>query len=339
MKELFSNNAEGTLSAGITDVDTTITLVDQPGAHKLAEVLQGESFQRATLTDSNAPGAVEIVHITDRVGLTLTIARGLESTAPVAWSAGAKISARVTAEMLGSFVKKEADFFNPGAEADGTNFGLIGYPLIKHKFPKVLNAPTFDWHRAGNSVAAAGGSVFVDLGVAPAWASANYQHGDVVVPAVANGYQYWASTNAGFLSNATADFSTPGDAVPFMSGGTQYGAWIPTALPLDFSVRFPTGALLVVEEVGFISTNASATTVPAVSIGGNIDSGTPDKTRFANAVSLSQISSAGGMQIHRIPVAAGGALVDEITFRLDAAATGGPFRGRFYWRGFFVEQP
>lgn len=337
MQEVFSNNSEGVLAEPFSAEGSQFTL---SGTHNFAALADGQ-FQRATITDVSLPGEYEIVHIRSWTGNTATVSRGVEGPGISGWPAGAKVSARVTASMLGSFVPRNSTFFspNPGSTADGAKFGIVGYPAIKHYFPAVLDAPTFGWNRAGNSVAAAGGSVFVDLGAAPTWTASNYRHGDVVVPATANGYQYWASLNADGLSNDSADFSTPGVAVPFISSGVEEGAWIPTATPLDFSVRFPSGVLLAVEEVGFMAIDATATASPTVSVGGNVSSGAPNKTRFANAVSLSQITSAGGVQIHRIPVATGGALVDELTFRVDTAATGGTFRGRFYWRGFFVEEP
>jgi hypothetical protein len=60
-------------------------------------------------------------------------------------------------------------------------------------------------------------------------------------------------------------------------------------------------------------------------------------TRFANGVTLSQIT--GNNCVHRIILSAGGAMVtgEALTFAVDTAAAGGRCMGRFYWRGIFIE--
>ena len=353
MKELFSNNAEGTLSAGITDVDTTITLVDQPGAHKLAEVLQGESFQRATLTDSNAPGAVEIVHITDRDGLTLTIARGLESTAPVAWSAGAKISARVTAGMLDALASGglQADdrygrqFKTEGAglvvngRADMTD-GVVqlgGYNLLQKYGAAATQvySPGKFWQDENMAHESVGGSPFVNLKDAAAytWASNGYYtDGSIVAPPTPDGFLYLFQSLDWRATQTTTPPGFNGSGYPVDALGDDnavVGQWLPLPTPLAFTLGF-TGVVggIVLSEVGFICTDYRGGTAPVVSIGTDAA-----PTSLVNSVALSQIAGAG--QVHRFPVNPAGAPLRAIKFTLNTPSDA-KFYGRFYWRGFFL---
>lgn len=341
---LYENNCEGLLANALGEYDTTVTVTN--AGRWPSEQFAPSRPMLATLSNRSIPGVFEVVRIVGRdegapnPNVAFVVKRAQESSDRFEWPAGTTLSARITAGMLDSFATKITDgYFWPAGLGQTSYFGIADNPAILRNFPTLLDSPTYDWHEAGNSLPVCGASVFVDLGVPRVWSGSNYQHGDVVQPPVANGYQYWASTNASFMYNTEADFSNAGEVVPFITyGGQQRGAWMPMATPLDFSARLGIGAAFVVDEVGFIVLSTNASTVPTVSIGSALDSNSRDKTRFANAVALSQIDpSVGGGQVHRIPVTAGGSLVDELTFRLDAAATGGSFVGRFYWRGFFVE--
>ena len=316
MSFLYGNNCVAKVVDAIGYSDTTIT-VEEVGRFPSNQFSRTRPML-ATTTHKDEPGAFEIVALigTDEGAAdpakAFLVERGFEDTYPRGWPAGATLSARVTAGMLDSFATKSTGgYFRPaGFELESESFGIVGNPAIRRNFPTLLDSPTYDWHRAGNSLAVCGASVFVDLGVPRVWgAGANYRHGDVVQPPVANGYQYWASTNASYIGNPEADFSNPGDVVPFIGRtGQQHGAWMPMATPLDFSARLEmdSGVFLAVDEVGFIVSNANASTVPTVSIGSARMSNSPDKTRFANAVALSQIDPSEGMQVHRIPVTTGG---------------------------------
>jgi hypothetical protein len=211
---------------------------------------------------------------------------------------------------------------------------ISAYPVLQN-YPS--RNPPFDTsagaaHDQGFSTPSVGGSDFVDLGVPPAWANnASYYQGSVVVPTGGGTKQFALQ----LLDERNLVLIPPGATEPdFVAGplsvtvsGELMGYWTPTDLPIDIQRTF--SQRLVVTEVGFIASRFSASTAPAVSIGT-----LADPTKFANAVSLSQIAARG--DVHRIPITAGGASIDNIRFRLDTAATGGRFLGRFYWRGFFT---
>lgn len=364
----FSNNAVSALAVGIDEYGTTITLVAGGGALFTAPATADGTFQLVTLTHESAPGDVEVVRLVE-VGVAadeFVIERAAEDTPQLAWPAGTKVSARVTAGMLGSFLQlnQQGRVVDPGASAlmpgvyefapqgkrtlnsrenvlafNGRSFGnnviqLAGYPTLQNypsRNPPIDTSAGAE-HDMNFSHPSVGGSDFVDLGVPPVWASNTQQYqGSVIVP-TAGGTKQFALQ---LLDERNTVLIPPGATEPnFVSGplsitisGELVGYWTPTDLPIDIQRTF--NHRLVVTEVGFIASRFSASTAPSVSIGT-----LADPTKFANAVSLSQIAARG--DVHRIPITASGASIDNIRFRLDTAATGGRFLGRFYWCGFFV---
>jgi hypothetical protein len=89
----FANQAAGTLASAITSGATTITLTAGHGARFPALVNRGDYFL-ATL--ANASG-YEIVLCVARAGDVLTVFRGQEGTAPMAFNAGDLCDNRMTA--------------------------------------------------------------------------------------------------------------------------------------------------------------------------------------------------------------------------------------------------
>lgn len=95
MTTKFANFAETTLSQAILAAATTIFVAD---ADNFPTLTVGTDSARATIYDGvNLP---EIVDITAITGTTLTVIRARESTAAVAWGAGAKIIIAPTAEQF-----------------------------------------------------------------------------------------------------------------------------------------------------------------------------------------------------------------------------------------------
>lgn len=96
--QLFTNNANSTLAAGITDVATSLTLATGKGA--LFPSPTGGDFFMLTLTQAEAETSWEVVKVTARTGDALTIVRAQEGTTGAAWGTGSKAELRVTAEAL-----------------------------------------------------------------------------------------------------------------------------------------------------------------------------------------------------------------------------------------------
>ena len=92
----FTNNAISTLASGITNSDTSITVVSGGGT-KFPSLTGGEYF-RATLID--ASNNLEIVKVTARSGNVLTVTRAQEGTTARNFSTGDRIELRMTAQSL-----------------------------------------------------------------------------------------------------------------------------------------------------------------------------------------------------------------------------------------------
>ena len=367
MKNLrFSNNAEAVLAAALPGNPNA------PGSHIITVVGDGWSdkfspiagiygvngylppsqypadaeCQLVTLTHESNPGQFEVVAIVRHEFGTTTfdVKRNIEGYSDLEWPVGTLMQARVTAATLDSFMQGSAadiPVVKGGVlSIPGGRFSLSAMPHIRRAFAP--GESLYDLNLAGGAVSAVGTSVFVDLGVAPTIEDPDgygvYQHGHVYLPPTATGQQYGYNS----FSGGSTDYQI---GPPLVFGveamiplrdylDVPQGLLVAIDLPVNVSVQF-SGSKIVVEEVGFIADYATATTKPIVSIGDLDKASTPDATRFANNVSLTQISAGG--QIHRIPVTAGGGMSRALTFRLDTPAVGGSFRGRFYWRGFLVQ--
>lgn len=357
MSDLFSNNAEGTLAAGISDSDTAITLSDLPGAYRFHADVDGDLIQRATITDAD-PDVFEIVYITANPGgLSLTVLRGQEGTDPVAWSAGAKISAKVTAGMLNDLAPKNGLEKDPLSDygrqfRTTTNNGQFvvngrvdasyravqfgGIPSLQTVYAATRNNPLDDGNVDLNlSHESFGGTAFVELGdTEPGTWTADQPYGQnaMVKPSTPTGYYYLLDLEPGndYSENSTAPAFDEFGSCPEALGADDsvVGVWVAVPDPLVVKEAFPGGVRLLVTEVGFICTSYGASTAPVVSIGAS-----DNPTLLANNVSLSQITDAN--QVHRIPISAGGAMHYNLVFSLETPATG-TLKGRFYWRGLFV---
>lgn len=97
----FSNNLSTTLSAGCTDVATSIEVESAAGV-----VAGSLNEMRLTITDGTN---IEVVTCTSLSGTTLTVVRGQEGTSGRAWSAGATVENRLTAETAERFLQTLPD--------------------------------------------------------------------------------------------------------------------------------------------------------------------------------------------------------------------------------------
>ena len=282
------------------------------------------------------------------------------------WPAGTKMSARVTAGTLAAVatgqgvvsrensvilgVSVAADEYKTGAVSSsqspyslvfegrsrvGNAIQLSGFPVLQLENFAIRNYYGTQSIEKNMSYPSIGGSFPVDLGAPQTFsAPASYARGSVVVPTTPNGFQYWLEIDSIDVSQvepaAEPDWEDTDEyslAVEVTYSGNA-ARWRPTAMPIEFEQN--TYHPLVITEVGFIAHKVTATTPPSVSIGTAAVPG-----RFASNVALSQITGDGC--IHRIPITTGGVFARELHFKLDTAASGGQFLGRFYWRGFFVE--
>lgn len=100
MTHLYANNAAGTLAAGITNVQTTLTLSAPPT--QFPSPGAGQDFY-ATITDAVTQTLIEIVLVTAVAGNIFTITRGQDGTTGLSWNAGDIVSQRVVAAELRGF--------------------------------------------------------------------------------------------------------------------------------------------------------------------------------------------------------------------------------------------
>jgi len=107
MSQLYSNNAETTLAASLSDSATTATVADG----SVFQSPSGSNFELLTLL---AAGQFEIVRLTARTGNTLTITRAQESTTARTWVSGTQIFGGVTAGTLAALLQN-----------GGTGFGAM----------------------------------------------------------------------------------------------------------------------------------------------------------------------------------------------------------------------
>lgn len=358
MLHKFSNNAETTLAATFADSTDTSMVVsgDDTAEGTFAAFLS--NGQPATLTHASFPGMYEVVLITGQAGTTFTVVREYEGVAQE-WPIGTLVSARITAKVLDHFLQRDpqtgvvsapdglndAKSFVLGEGAASTDtrdsnaivvggrsrivdgIQLSGWNTLQ-LIRSQSGATAFDRNFASESV---GGSIPVDLGVADAWDDGTARgRSAVVAPTTPDGNQYWLDITD---INANSVSSVAGEPTWNTTGATPYGddaSWYPTALPVDIS----TGELrnVLITEVGFIAFKYTAAAPPVVDIGTDAA-----PTRFADGVTLSQITADGC--VHRIPLTTGGLMVvgEGLRFRVDTAASGGRCMGRFYWRGIFIE--
>ncbi|MDH4418908.1 MAG: hypothetical protein QE485_16990 [Acidovorax sp.] len=339
---------------------TTFTAVDEPSVYRFSYLGDPTSglIQVATLTNPAAPGVYEVVHITMHNGTDFTIVRGREGTSAVAWAANTFISARVTAAMLESFAQnRESTTGNNGALALGTVDQTAAVRASKGVAINAIGSGVEDaWLIGGTPVLqrvaatsvslmdrhmtpdGTGATPTVDLGVPPIWTAATqYSDGAIVKSTTPSGQQFllWmANPSAGPLTSGATEppFAGPAGAFTEFSPGSGFNNfWTCFNLASGITQDLPmAGVRFYPSEVGFIcfERGAGVTTDPVISIG------TPAApTKYANAVAL---TSLGTNQIHRIAVTDQDG-VGGLKFTLGTPAIGGVFRGRFYFKGTFVQ--
>jgi len=125
MAQLFSNDAETVLLAGVAAIDTTLYLVTGTGAKFQSPT--GGDWELITLEDVNKTKR-EIVKVTARSLDQLTVVRGQEGTTAETFSAGDIVDARLTAGSLALF----QGGFNPNVDEIliGTNAATLGLRTV-----------------------------------------------------------------------------------------------------------------------------------------------------------------------------------------------------------------
>lgn len=122
---LYANNASGTLSAGITNASTTLTLTAAPTAFPTP--VPPQVFY-VTLTDAATQTLIEIVKVTAVSGNVFSIVRAQDGTSALSWNAGDIVSQRsIRLEMQGWENAAEGLFNSPAvAITPSTTLGIVG---------------------------------------------------------------------------------------------------------------------------------------------------------------------------------------------------------------------
>lgn len=158
MAQLFANAARTTLASGISDTDTTFTLVlgdAFPVANTGAVAIgPGADWFKAVLDNGTA---IEIVYVRTHTSLSETfsdVLRGQEGTTAIAWSAGAVVGLRVTAADMPKTVCL------PIAVSDETTDLTTGTAKVTFRMPFAM---TLTAVRASVTTAPTGSVLTVDI--------------------------------------------------------------------------------------------------------------------------------------------------------------------------------
>lgn len=149
----FTNNAATLLASGITNVATSLAVTAGHGVK--FPTLTASDFTYVTIIDAAAPSTFEVVKVTARSTDTFTIVRAQEGTTALAWSAGAKIELRLTAQMLFDALAEELSL------TGGTMQGDILFNGNRATQPRLQS-----YRETVTANAAATGTVTLDLGTA-----------------------------------------------------------------------------------------------------------------------------------------------------------------------------
>lgn len=366
MTHLFTNNAESLTASALTMSAGTSTVSVMSGEGDLFANPDVDGFQMLTIGAGDGP--FEIVKMTARTGDVLTIKRRQESAHFQAWPSGTVISARITAGMLGDMVQsgpspaeksgaitptsqawaRGSTAIGAGAVAEVENgWKIRGLPVIPH------DHDLYDMGGMGNGgVEAVITSPFVDLGEPRTWAATTYVvDGEIVRPTTPNGYQYRVVVLSRLTTEAPSRLTTGAPAGSTQTDadepifGTTVGEFTASAdgthkflcqKPSEgFALNLP--GVFFPSEVGFIcytSDRSGITTKPSISVG---TSGADGTITIMPTTQLTQIPSNNRLAaIHRESPTSDVAAQD-LLLRLEVAAAGGRYVGRFFLRGLLID--
>lgn len=346
---VFENNAKTETLEALASMEADETRVDEvevdPSAQsRFPSWLQYYKAEMdVTITDEvNAPGEYEIAKLRD-VAITagptvkFTLARANGTSARAAWSAGASVSARVTAQMLESFPQTNSSApdrvyaMRVGRGGEQRNIAFDSHPVLSVVAP---HAGEYRMHYSARDYPAGAELIFrtqaVDIGTPEEHSdSTGYYHGAVVVPAVADGYQYQLLQSADGEPIAKGIVAFPGDGSEVEAFSDDdppehVGWWIPTSMPIALEEPLP-GDAFVLTEVGFYGLDSGLSTPAVVSIG------VPgDDTKFLDHGNIS-----GGLTRLAVP-AADSSGADDLLFTVHTPADAS-LVGNFFFRGFIIQ--
>lgn len=225
----------------------------------------------------------------------------------------------------------------------GENAGsLLAHSIASSKLP-VIGLPPY--YMFGQEFQVYGGlqgylmSEPVDLAGGATWAATTaVQCGYAVKPTTPNGRQYirwdnnYSPKTQGGVGSGVYSASSTGSTEPtwpttFGDSVTDGGGdWICVPHDGTYQLSLPSGAYMLIDEIGFIAYDVSSVSVqPTVSIGRN-----GALTAFVNAQQTSGLTSS--MSVYRFTLSSP-VLTQNMTIKIDTLATGTRLLGRFYFRG------
>lgn len=324
--QLFTNNAKTTLSAGITNVATSMVLASGTGF----PIPTGTDYAFLTLTDGTL---YEVVKCTGGTGTTRYVTRAQEGTTALAWDAGDVVMLTATAGTLDRAAVAGPKVMAKGVDAldlsiTSTASGATGNGAVvigNNTAAEGVNAVAIGAAAMalGDDAMAIGPDAYAETTALRAIALGKFS--SVMVPDTFNVSLMHAATNSSWNGGENAAFTI-----------NSTGEMIGMSAPLDFTgtltyaPTFPAGITFYPTEVGVIVANASAVTVqPVVRFGI-----TGDAQKHIADTATSGLTAPGKRHRFGTLLAYDGESV--LAASVVTAATATSLQARFYWRGFAV---
>ena len=247
MPQLFSNNAETTLAAPLTDAATSVTFTD--GSKFSAPT--GGDYELLTLI---AAGNIEIVRLTARTGNTGTITRAQESTTARAWVTGTRVFAGVTAGTLAAASGGLQNTADPGATGGigigsaATVWAIDGVAIGR------ASLADGNYSTAVGAEAEAQNSYAVSVG----WRAVSQQYGLAVGPFCAAN-QYSVSLGANVLNSGTHSVTIGATASTINTGEYCTAVAAGASAQANYATAIGAGASATSDAVGGIAVGDTAT--------------------------------------------------------------------------------
>lgn len=277
-RQLFVNNAQGTLASGINNAATSVTLGSGEGAR--FGTIGANQFVRATLRNSTG-SVIEIVNITAVVGDVLTIVRAQEGTTAQSFAAGSTVSARWTAAGADRMTQRDADeaitgawtFPAPSAAGNPATKSYVDTPPFQLLTTEaaLADADTFPFYDASAAAPrrVTGANLRADIGRGYFPQTGVYLYGSVTP--VITGLAGNAWRNIGGFGNCTEGYDYGNKAATnwkITPGETSH--WlINIELVLSHATTFPTNTTAYLAATRFTSANVAQNQV----VGAHVNTG------------------------------------------------------------------